>query len=346
LESILPWFARPVLLEHAVKLPRRQFLHLAAIAAVLPADSRMAMTQSYPLRPITIVVPYAGGGATDLIARVLGDRMGRALGQPVLVENVVGAGGSIGLRRVARASPDGYTVVVGNWGTHVALGVTYELDYDLFEDFEPIAQLPGPPVLIVTKNAVPANNLKELIDWLKTNQDNVSVGTSGVGGTSHVAGVFLQNAIGARFQYAPHGGAGRAIDDLVAGHTDLMVDASPNVLPHLRAGRIKAYAVMTTSRLAAAPDIPTVDEAGLPGLYLSIWVGLWAPKGTPKSVIGRLNRAAVDVMGNPAARARLADLGVQFPPREKDTPEALAAFQKAEIEKWWPIIKGFGIKAE
>jgi tripartite-type tricarboxylate transporter receptor subunit TctC len=329
-----------------MKIPRRQFLHLAAGAAVVPAVSRIAMTQPYPLRPITIVVPYAAGGATDLIARVLGDRLGRALGQPVLVENVVGAGGSIGLRRVARASPDGYTVVIGNWGTHVALGVTYRLDYDLFEDFEPIAQLPGPPVLIVTKKAVPANNLKELIAWLKTNQDKVSVGTSGVGGTSHVAGVFLQNAIGARFQYVPHRGAGRAIDDLVAGHTDLMVDASPNVLPHLRAGRIKAYAVMTTSRLAAAPDIPTVDEAGMPGLYLSIWVGLWAPKGTAKNVISRLNAAAVDVMGNPTARARLGDLGIQFPPREKETPEALAAFQKAEIEKWWPIIKEFGIKAE
>jgi tripartite-type tricarboxylate transporter receptor subunit TctC len=201
-------------------------------------------------------------------------------------------------------------------------------------------------VLIVTKKAVPANNLKELIAWLKTNQDKVSVGTSGVGGTSHVAGVFLQNAIGARFQYVPHRGAGRAIDDSVAGHTDLMVDASPNVLPHLRAGTIKAYAVMTTSRLAAAPDVPTVDEAGMPGLYLSILVGLWAPKGTPKDVIGRLNAAVVDVMDNPAARARLADLGIQFPPREKETPEALAAFQKAEIEKWWPIIKKFGIKAQ
>jgi tripartite-type tricarboxylate transporter receptor subunit TctC len=329
-----------------MKLPRRQFLHLVAGAAALPAVSRIAMTQPYPSRPITIVVPYAAGGATDLIARVLGDRMGRALGQPVLVENVVGSGGSIGLRRVARASPDGYTVVVGNWGTHVALGATYELDYDLFGDFEPIAQLPGPPVLIVTKKAVPANDLKELIAWLKANQDKVSVGTSGVGGTSHVAGVFLQNAIGARFQYVPHRGAGRAIDDLVAGHTDLMVDASPNVLPHLRAGTVKAYAVMTTGRLAAAPDIPTVDEAGMPGLYLSIWVGLWAPKGTPKDVIGRLNAAAVDVMDNPAARARLADLGIQFPPREKETPEALAAFQKAEIEKWWPIIKKLGIKVQ
>jgi tripartite-type tricarboxylate transporter receptor subunit TctC len=329
-----------------MKLPRRQFLHLVAGAAALPAVSRIAMTQPYPSRPITIVVPYAAGGATDLIARVLGDRMGRALGQPVSVENVVGSGGSIGLRRVARASPDGYTVVVGNWGTHVALGATYELDYDLFGDFEPIAQLPGPPVLIVTKKAVPANDLKELIAWLKANQDKVSVGTSGVGGTSHVAGVFLQDAIGARFQYVPHRGAGRAIDDLVAGHTDLMVDASPNVLPHLRAGTVKAYAVMTTSRLAAAPDIPTVDEAGMPGLYLSIWVGLWAPKGTPKDVIGRLNAAAVDVMDNPAARARLADLGIQFPPREKETPEALAAFQKTEIEKWWPIIKKFGIKAQ
>jgi tripartite-type tricarboxylate transporter receptor subunit TctC len=222
-----------------MKLPRRQFLRLAAGAAALPAASRIAMTQPYPLRPITIVVPYAAGGATDLIARVLGDRMGRALGQPVLVENVVGAGGSIGLRRVARASPDGYTVIVGNWGTHVALGVTYQLDYDLFEDFEPIAQLPGPPVLIVTKKAVPANNLKELIAWLKTNQ----VGTSGVGGTSHVAGVFLQNAIGARFQYVPHRGA----DAIFAHARTMLADAARGESARPRARMTTADEVTATA---------------------------------------------------------------------------------------------------
>ena len=222
----------------------------------------------------------------------------------------------------------------------------YRLDYDLLKDFEPVAQIPGNPMLIVTRRAVPANNLKELIAWLKANQEKVSVGTSGVGGGSHVAGVFFQNAIGARFQYVPYRGAGPAVNDLVAGQIDLMVDASAGVLPHLRAGGMKAYAVMTRSRLAAAPDIPTVDEAGLTGLYLTIWDGLWVPKGTPKIVISRLNAAAVDAMGNPVVRARLADLGMQFPLREEQTPEALGALQGAEIEKWWPIIKAAGISAE
>ena len=329
-----------------MKRARRQFLGLAAGAAALPTVSRIARAQTYPSRPITIVVPYAAGGPTDVIARVLGNRMRQALGQPVLLENVVGAGGSIGLRRVARASSDGYTVGIGNWGTHVALGVTYQLDYDLLKDFEPVAQIPGNPMLIVTGKAVPANNLKELIAWLKTNQEKVSVGTSGVGGGSHVAGVFFQNAIRARFQYVPYRGAGPATNDLVAGQIDLMVGAPADVLPHLRAGAMKAYAVMTRSRLVAAPDIPTVDEAGLPGLYLTIWYGLWVPKGTPKIVIDRLNGAAVDAMADPAVRARLADLGLQFLPREEQTPEALGALQRAEIEKWWPIIKAANIKVE
>jgi tripartite-type tricarboxylate transporter receptor subunit TctC len=224
--------------------------------------------------------------------------------------------------------------------------VTYQLDYDLLKDFEPVAQIPGNPMLIVTGKAVPANNLKELVAWLKTNQEKVSVGTSGVGGGSHVAGVFFQNAIGARFQYVPYRGAGPATNDLVAGQIDLMVGAPADVLPHLRAGTMKAYAVMTRSRLAAAPHIPTVDEAGLPGLYLTIWYGLWVPKGTPKIVISRLNAAAVDAMADPLVGARLADLGWQFPPRDEQTPAALGALQKAEIEKWWPIIKAAGIRAE
>jgi tripartite-type tricarboxylate transporter receptor subunit TctC len=249
-----------------MKIPRRQFLHLAG-AAVLPALSRMARAQAYPARPITIIVPYAAGGPSDVIARVLGQRMRGILGQPVLIENVVGAGGSIGLGRVVRAAPDGYTVVLGNWGTHLALGAAYQLDFDLLKDFEPVAQLPSNPLLIVTRKAVPAYDLKGLIAWLKANQDKVSVGTSGVGGASHIAGVFFQNAIGARFQFIPYRGAGPAMNDMIAGQIDLMIDASPDVLPHLRAGSIKAFAVMTQSRLAAAPDVPTVDEAGLPGIH-------------------------------------------------------------------------------
>jgi len=212
---------------------RRQFLHLAAGATALPAVSRIARAQAYPSRPITIVVPYAAGGPTDVIARVLGQQMRGQLGQPVLVENVVGAGGSIALGRVAHAPRDGYTVVLGNWGTHVALGAVYKLDYDLLKDFEPVAQVPGNLMIIVTRKTVPANNLKELIAWLKGNQDKVTVGTSGVGGGSHIAGVFFQTAISARFQFVPYRGAGPAMNDLVAGQIDLMVDASPDCLPHL-----------------------------------------------------------------------------------------------------------------
>jgi len=325
---------------------RRQFLHLAAGATALPAVSRIARAQAYPSRPITIVVPYAAGGPTDVIARVLGQQMRGQLGQPVLVENVVGAGGSIALGRVAHAPRDGYTVVLGNWGTHVALGAVYKLDYDLLKDFEPVAQVPGNLMIIVTRKTVPANNLKELIAWLKGNQDKVTVGTSGVGGGSHIAGVFFQTAISARFQFVPYRGAGPAMNDLVAGQIDLMVDASPDCLPHLRAGAIKAYAVMTQSRLAAAPDVPTVDEVGLPGLHVTVWHGLWAPKGTPNNVVSKLNAAAVYAIADPLVRARLDDLGWQFPPREEQTPEALAALQKAEIDKWWPIIKAAGIRAE
>jgi tripartite-type tricarboxylate transporter receptor subunit TctC len=299
-----------------MRIPRRRFLYLAAGAAALPALSRVARAQAYPSRPITIIVAYAAGGPSDVIARVLVERMRGQLGQPVLVENVVGAGGSIALGRVARASPDGYTIVLGNWGTHVALGAAYKLDYDLLKDFEPVAQVPGNPMMIVTRKTVPANNLKELIAWLKANQDKVSVGTSGVGGGSHIAGVFFQNAIGARFQFVPYRGAGPAMNDLVAGQIDLMVDASPDCLPHLRAGAIKAYAVMTQSRLAAAPDVPTVDEVGLPGLHVTVWDGLWAPKGTPNNVIGKLNAAAVYAMADPLVRARLGELACQFPPRE------------------------------
>jgi tripartite-type tricarboxylate transporter receptor subunit TctC len=214
------------------------------------------------------------------------------------------------------------------------------------KDFEPVAQVPGNPMMIVTRKTVPANNLKELIAWLKANQDKVSVGTSGVGGGSHIAGVFFQNAIGARFQFVPYRGAGPAMNDLVAGQIDLMVDASPDCLPHLRAGAIKAYAVMTQSRLAAAPDVPTVDEAGLPGLHVTVWDGLWAPKGTPNNVISKLNAAAVYAMADPLVRARLGELGCQFPSREEQAAAALGALQKAEIEKWWPIIKAAGIKAQ
>jgi tripartite-type tricarboxylate transporter receptor subunit TctC len=305
-----------------------------------------APAQVYPVRPVTIVVPYAAGGPTDVVARVLAERMRSSLGQPVLIENVIGAGGAIGLARVVHAAPDGYTVGIGNWGTHVGLGVIYRLDFDLVKDFAPVALLPNNPMLVVTRKDVPAGDLRELTGWLKTNENKVSVGTSGVGGASHVAGVLFQNIIGGRFQFIPYRGAGPAMNDLVAGQIDLMLDSIPNSLQHVRSGAIRAYAVTANARTALAPDIPTADEAGAPGLHVSIWNGFWAPRATPRSVVSTLNAAAVDAMADPRVLDRLGQLGYEFPRRSQQTPEALGAFQQSEIEKWWPIIKAAGIKAE
>jgi tripartite-type tricarboxylate transporter receptor subunit TctC len=329
-----------------MNIARRQFLHSGVGAAVLPALSRLAKAQGYPVRPVTMVVPYAAGGPLDAIARIMSERMRLSLGQPIVIENATGAGGTIGVLRVVRAAPDGYTVSFGNFSSHTVLGATYQLPFDLLTDLEPVARLPENPMLIVTRKSVPANNLKELFVWLKDNQNKVSVGTSGVGGGSHIAGVFLQNVVGARFQFVPYRGAGPAMNDMVAGQIDLMVDATPNSLPHVRAGSIKAYAVTAKTRMQSAPDIPTTDEAGAPGLHIAIWNGIWTPKGTPKDAIARLNAAAMDAMADPEVRSRLTDLGLEFPRRDQQTAEALGALQKAEIEKWWPIIKAAGIKVD
>ena len=329
-----------------MKLRRRQFLHLAAGAAALPAVSRVAMAQAYPTRLITIVVPYAAGGPTDVIGRILAERMRAVLSQTVIVENVTGANGTIGVGRVARATPDGYTISIGHWSTHVVNGAIYQLQYDLLNDFEPISLIATNSYVIVAKNAVPANDLKGFIAWLKANPDKASEGTAGAGSPQHVGGVFFQQATGTRFQFVPYRGAAPAMQDLLAGQIDMIIDDPTNSLPHVRAGGIKAFAVTAKTRLAAAPDIPTVDEAGLPGFYFSRWHALWVPKGTPKNIVGKLNAAVVDALADAAVRARLADLGQEIFPREQQTPEALGAFQKAEIEKWWPIIKAANIKGE
>jgi tripartite-type tricarboxylate transporter receptor subunit TctC len=329
-----------------MKLPRRQFLHLAASAAALPAVSRVAWAQTYPTRPITFVVPFAAGGPVDAMARVLGERMRATLGQTIVVESVTGAGGSIGVGRVARASPDGYTVSIGHWSTHVVNGAIYDLPYDLLKDLEPVALLPSNPMLVVSKKAVPANNLLELIAWLKANRDKATVGTAGAGSGTHVSGVYFQNMTGTRLPLVPYRGSGPAMTDLVAGQIDLIVDQASNSMNQVRAGTIKAYAVTAKTRLSSAPDIPTVDEAGVPGFHMSIWYGLWVPKGTPKEIIAKLNGAAMDALADPTVRNRLNDLGLDIPPREQQTAEALGALQKAEIEKWWPIIKAANIKGE
>jgi len=319
---------------------------LALALAVMLGAAAGAEAQTYPSRPITMIVPFAAGGPTDTLARVLGERMKAALGQSVIIENVTGAAGSIGVGRVARATPDGYTLGIGHWSTHVVNGAIYALQYDLLNDFEPVSMLPSNPQLIVAKNAVPAKDLKELIAWVKANQDKISAGTAGAGSASHVSGVYFQNTTGTRFPFVPYRGAGPAMQDLVAGQIDLMFDQSSNSLPHVRGGKIKAYAVTAKARLGSAPDIPTVDEAGLPGFYIAVWHGLWAPKNTPKDIVAKINTAVVEALADPRVKQRLGDLGLDIPTREQQTPEGLSAHHKAEIDKWWPIIKAANIKGE
>jgi tripartite-type tricarboxylate transporter receptor subunit TctC len=329
-----------------MNLPRRQFLHLAGGAVALAAASRIARAQAYPTRPITMVVPFPAGGPTDAVGRVVGERMQGSLGQRIVVENVSGAGGTIALGRVARAPADGYTICVGDWSTQVASSAVYTPKYDLLKDFEPISLLARHPQLIVSKKALPARNLLELITWLKANPDKAAAGTSGVGAADHVAGVLFQNLTGTRFQFVPYRGVAPAMQDLVSGQIDIKFDSPATSLSQVRAGTIRAYAVSAKEGLATAPEIPTVDEAGLAGFYASNWRGLWAPKGTLKDVVLKLNGAVVDALNDPAVRSLLVDLGQEIPPRDQQTPEALGAFQRAEIEKWWPIIKAAGVKAE
>jgi len=316
-----------------MKLPRRDFVRLAAGVAALPVASRTAMAQAYPSRSITMVVPFAAGGPVDTLARILAERMRASLGQTVVIENVTGAGGSIGTGRVARAAPDGYTLVIGIWTTHVVNGAIYALQYDVLNDFEPVALLANNPQVIVAKKSMPANDLKGLIAWLKLNPDKASAGTAGVASPQHVLGVFFQSATGTRFQFVHYRGGGPATQDLVAGQIDLIIGDQVTSLPQIRSGNIKAYAVTNKNRLTAAPDIPTVDEAGLPGFYTTVWNAIWAPKGTPKNVIMKLNAAVVGELADSAIRRRLADLGQQIVPRDQQTPEALAPFHRAEIEK-------------
>jgi tripartite-type tricarboxylate transporter receptor subunit TctC len=296
-----------------------------------------AFSETYPARPITLIVPFAAGGGTDVTARVLAEHMRKFLNQPVVIENVAGAGGTTGVGRAVHAAPDGYTIVIGHWGTHVANGAIHALRYDLIKDFEPIALVAKTKWFIIAKRDMAPNDLQGLIAWSKTNP--VRVGTGGLGSPEHVSGLLFGNVTGARLQFVPYRGGGPALRDLLAGHIDMMIVASTIGLPQVKEGSVKTYAIMDNSRLAEAPDIPTVDEAGVPGLYFFSWHGLWAPKGTPRTIIEKLNAAVVDTLADPHVAKQLLDLGQTIFPRDQLTPEALGVHQRAEIEKWWPIIR-------
>jgi tripartite-type tricarboxylate transporter receptor subunit TctC len=305
-----------------------------------------AHAQAYPAKPVSLVVAFSAGGPTDTLARIAAERLRRSLGQTVVVENIVGASGTLGVGRVARATPDGYQLILGHWGTHVLSGAVHTVNYDVYTDFAPIAMIATNPLILVTRNSMPAANLKELVAWLKANSAKATYGTSGVGSASHVSGVYFQNLTGTRIEPINYKGGAPAMADVMGGQIDLMFDQAASSVPLVRGGKIKAYAVTDKVRLAAAPDIPTVDEAGLKGFYIAIWHAVWAPRGTPRDVIDKLNGAVVETLADATVRQRFADLGQEIPARDRQTPEALAAYHKAEIDKWWPMIKAAGIKAE
>ena len=329
-----------------MKIQRRRFLRLAAGAAATPALSRFAAADTYPSRPITIVCPFAAGGATDVLARVMADPMGKALGQAIVIENLTGAAGAIGVAKAVRATPDGYTLSVGTLTTHVLIGGLYKLDFDLLNDLTPIAELAYEPLLLCVKNGLPVKNLKELIAWLKANPGKASAGIPGVGSTGNLAGISFQNMTGTSFQFVPYRGDGPAVQDLMAGQIDLMIEPSSNFTAQVQAGTVRAIAVPAKTRMTSLPDVPTMDEAGLPGFYASIWFGLWAPKDTPKDIIAKLNAATVTALADPNVKDRLGKLGQTVAARDMQTPEALHTFEKAEADKWWPIIKAANIKVD
>jgi tripartite-type tricarboxylate transporter receptor subunit TctC len=314
----------------------------AALAGIVSG----AQAEVYPSRPITVIVPFAAGGPTDSLARVLTEPMRAALGQPLIIENVTGATGSLGVARVVQAAPDGYTVSIGNTATHVINGAVFKLKYDVINDLEPVAMLPRTPFLLDARTTIPAKNLKELVAWAKASGKPLVAGTPGVGSIPHVAGILFGELTGVPLSFVPYRGAALSMQDLIAGQIDMMFDQAWNSLAQVRAGTVRAYAVTAPERLASAPDIPTVDEAGVPGLHVTIWNGLWVPKGTPREIVAKLSGAATDALADPMVRQRLADLGLEIPPRDQQTAQALAALQKADAARWWPVIKAAHLKME
>src|SRR6195952_2828671 len=317
---------------------------LAVVAAL--TFSSAAAAETYPSHPITVIVPFSAGGPSDAMMRILAERMKTTLGEAILIENVTGAGGSLGVGRTVRSAPDGYTIGFGHLGTNVANGAIYKLGYDLVADLEPVVLLPSNPMIVVSKNAVPANSLQELLAWLKARPTPAAAGTAGAGSGSHIAGLYFENVTGIKLQYVPYRGTAPAMNDLVAGQIDLIVDQLSNSITQVRAGNIRAYAVTDTKRAESASDIPTTDEAGLPGFFLTLWSGMWVPRDTPKEIGAKLNASVVEALNDPAVRKQLENLGLQMPPNDKLSPRALGAWQKAEIAKWWPMIKSANVKVD
>ena len=324
----------------------RQWLALLIAAFIGLGSSNICKAQGYPARPITMIVPFPAGGATDTVARFLGEKMRAILGQPVVIENVAGAAGSFGVGRAVRSAADGHTLSIGTSTTHVLTGGLYALPFDLLRDLEPVIEIGSEPLLIVAKKSLPADDLKGLIAWLKANPDKASVGIAGVGATGHLTGISFQKETGTRFQFVPYRGNAPAMQDLLAEQIDFMIEPSSNFKALLGAGSVKPFAITGRTRLRSSPDIPTADEAGLPGFHASLWYGVWAPKGTPKEIIAKLNATMSQILADPQVKQRFDELGIQITPLDQQSPEALRAFQKAEAERWWPIMKASNIKAE
>jgi tripartite-type tricarboxylate transporter receptor subunit TctC len=321
-------------------------MRILVSAVVLAGLAAGAQAQSYPSKRITMIVALPAGGAVDALARVMAEHMRVTLGQTIVVENMGGAGGTLSIARVVRSAPDGYTLGMGTLGQYVISGAVYPLQFDMLADLSPVARLASVPYWMVARKNLPPNTLKELVDWLKANPDKASATSVGTASMARFCGMGFQAATGTRFQFVPYRGGAPALNDLVAGQVDLSCDLAANSLSQYRNGNIKAYAVMTRSRWFVAPEVPTAEEAGLPGLLYSTWHGIWAPKGTPADIVARVNAAANAAMADPEVQKRIAALGMDLPQRDMTTPAAFAAFHKAEVEKWYPIVKAAGVKAE